>query len=78
MRFYEVNSNDIEENEGSLYFATKQQAVRFARETADNGEAATVYLVEIPDTRKETIINLANGRGWCSHRERILHLEAKL
>lgn len=65
MRFYEINSDSFED--GQHHVATKGEALRIAKELDD--DIASVYAVEIPDTRKETIIALANQRGWCSRRE---------
>ena len=69
MRFYEINSDEYED--GQHYVATRAEAVREAKGLKDT--VASVYLVAIPDTRRESILALANNRGWCSHRELVWH-----
>lgn len=74
MKFYEVTSNGIYENDGTAYFGDKVSAINAAKTLAKNGNTATVDIVIIDKTNRSTILSALNGHGNFSHRETILEL----
>ena len=70
MIFYQIASDAYVED-GVRFVATKAEALREARELVAAGDYATVHRVGIPDTKKASILALANNREWACVYEKI-------
>lgn len=78
MFLYEVSSSALNDSDnGAEYHGTLKSAMKQARELAswmrdkEGDHDVMVDRVELADTKKETIVALANHRGWCSSRKRL-------
>jgi len=78
MYFYEVASSVFTDSDnGVVYHATRKSAMAEAREAAtymrdrDGSHDVTVERVELANTKRESIIALANHRGWCASRKKV-------
>lgn len=63
--------DDNEESGGSSYFATKEEAIRYARENASGKDFDLVVtkntVVDLPI--RQLAIRLLTGSGWCAKSE---------
>lgn len=74
MKVYVVTDHCVDSGEYLNYFATKKEAIAFAKDDAIR--LATIERVTIPDQfNRENACRLLNGQGFVLEREEILEVD---